>query len=65
MDTIKDFEDLLFLFEKYKVKYLITGGLAFIFYAKLRYTKDMDILIEPSLQNIKQTKRLWNSFLLI
>ena len=40
MDTIDDFEDLLSLLEMQKVQYLIVGGLAFIFHAKPRYTKD-------------------------
>jgi len=40
METIRDFEDMLFLLEKHKVRYLIVGGLAFIFHAKPRYTKD-------------------------
>jgi len=54
MDTIQDFEDFLFLMNKYEVKYLIVGGLAFIFHAKPRYTKDMDVWIEPEIQNIKK-----------
>lgn len=62
METIKDFEDLLFLFEKYKVKYLIVGGLAFIFYAKPRYTKDMDIWIDPTLQNVKRVNKALAEF---
>ncbi len=43
MDTVKDFEDLLELFESNDVRYLIIGGLAFIYHAKPRYTKDMDL----------------------
>jgi len=52
MDTVRDFEDILALLEKHKVKYLIIGGLAFIYHAKPRYTKDMDLLIEPSADNV-------------
>ena len=54
MDTVPDFEDILYLLEKHKVKYLIIGGLAFIYHAKPRYTKDMDLLVGPSPNNIKQ-----------
>jgi len=57
METIKDFEDLLIVFEKYKVKYIILGGLAFIFHAKPRYTKDMDIWVESSGQNVKKVNK--------
>lgn len=52
METIQDFEDMLRLLEKYSVKYLIMGGLAFIFHAKPRYTKDMDLWIDPSHENV-------------
>lgn len=54
METIQDFEDMLRLLEKYSVKYLIVGGLAFIYHAKPRYTKDMDLWIDPSHENIRR-----------
>jgi hypothetical protein len=43
MSLTSDFEDLLTEFETHSVRYLIVGGLAFIFHAKPRYTKDMDL----------------------
>ncbi len=43
MKTVRDFEDMLILLEKHGVRYLIGGGLAFIYHAKPRYTKDMAI----------------------
>jgi len=46
METIYDFEDMLLLLEKNRVRYLIIGGLAFIYHAKPRYTKDMDLWID-------------------
>jgi len=55
METIQDFEDMLRLLEKYSVKYLIMGGLAFVYHAKPRYTKDMDLWIEPSPENVRRT----------
>lgn len=54
METIKDFEDLLYLFHTYRVRYLIIGGLAFIYHAKPRYTKDMDLWIDPSKGNVER-----------
>lgn len=54
MDTIKDFEDMLITLGRYRVKYLIIGGLAFIYHAKPRYTKDMDLLIYPDKDNVKK-----------
>lgn len=52
MNSIADFEDLLALFDEHKVRYLIVGGLAFIFHAKPRYTKGMDLWVDNSEQNI-------------
>lgn len=46
MDTVRDFEDLLELLGRHRVRYLIIGGLAFIYHAKPRYTKDMDLWID-------------------
>jgi len=54
VETVQDFEDLLQLLEKHRVRYLIIGGLAFIYHAKPRYTKDMDIWIDPSEDNVKR-----------
>jgi hypothetical protein len=54
VETIQDFEDLLSIFGKHRVRYLIIGGLAFIYHAKPRYTKDMDIWVDSSRDNIKR-----------
>ncbi|NTV34641.1 MAG: hypothetical protein HGA50_15305 [Deltaproteobacteria bacterium] len=54
MEPIQDFEDLLRLLGKRRVRYLIIGGLAFIYHAKPRYTKDMDLWIDPSEDNVKR-----------
>jgi hypothetical protein len=62
MESIKDFEDILELFGNHKVRYLIIGGLAFIYHAKPRYTKDMDLWIDPIPANIKQANRALAEF---
>ncbi len=54
MDAIQDFEDMLQFLDKHNVRYLIIGGLAFIYHAKPRYTKDMDLWIDPEPENIKR-----------
>jgi hypothetical protein len=41
-----DFIELLNLFNANEVKYLIVGGVAFIFHAEPRYTKDLDIWVK-------------------
>jgi len=52
--TEKDFEELLGLLNRNKVKYCIVGAYAVAFYSKPRYTKDIDIFIEPSRQNARR-----------
>jgi hypothetical protein len=51
MKTEKDFAEFIKLLNKSKVKYCLVGGYAFGLYAEPRYTKDMDILVEPTLEN--------------
>ena len=62
METVKDFEDLLLLLKEYRVKYLVVGGLAFIFHAKPRYTKDMYIWIESTRENVKKANEALAEF---
>ncbi len=52
MDTVQDFEDFLDLLERHEVRYLIIGGLAFIYHAKPRFTKDIDIWLDPEPDNL-------------
>ncbi|MFA6549085.1 MAG: hypothetical protein WCT39_04055 [Candidatus Margulisiibacteriota bacterium] len=46
-----DYEDLLKSFNKHKVKYCVVGAFALGFYARPRFTKDMDLLVEASEDN--------------
>ena len=62
METIQDFEDMLELLGKHRVRYLIIGGLAFIFHAKPRYTKDIDLWIDPAGENVKRANRALAEF---
>jgi len=54
MDAVRDFEDLLSLLRKHEVRYLVIGGLAFIYHARPRYTKDMDLWVDPSPANVRR-----------
>lgn len=54
MKTEKDFEELLKLFNKNKVRYCIVGAYAVAFHARPRYTKDMDIFVEPDADNARR-----------
>lgn len=62
METVPDFEDLLAALAEHDVRYLIIGGLAFIFHAKPRYTKDMDLWIDPDPENIERANRALADF---
>ncbi len=62
MKVEKDYEDLLRLFNKYNVKYCIVGAFAVAFHARPRYTKDMDILVAPDLNNSKGIIKALNEF---
>ncbi len=62
MDTVKDFEDILELFERHRVRYLIVGGMAFIYHAKPRYTKDIDLWIDPDPDNVKLVNQALTEF---
>ena len=54
MKIEKDFEELLELLNKHKVKYCIVGAYAVAFYGRPRYTKDIDLYIRPDLENSKK-----------
>lgn len=62
MRTVTDFEDLLMFLEQNQVRYLIVGGMAFIFHARPRLTKDMDLWIDPRRSNVRATNRALAEF---
>ena len=62
MDSIRDFEDMLTLLDRHHARYLIVGGLAFIYHAKPRFTKDMDLWIEPDPENLTRANQALAEF---
>jgi len=62
MKVEKDYEEFLGLLNKNNVRYCIIGAYAVAFYAKPRYTKDIDILIEPSKKNAQHVLAALNEF---
>lgn len=62
MDSIIDFEDMLALLGEHDARYLIVGGLAFIYHARPRYTKDMDLWVDPAAENIERVNRALADF---
>jgi hypothetical protein len=47
----RDFEELFAFLSAHRVKALIAGAYAVAFYARPRFTKDLDLFVEPSPQN--------------
>lgn len=57
-----DFKDLLCIFAKEKVEYLIVGAYAVIHYTQPRYTKDIDLWVKPSTDNAARVARAFQQF---
>ena len=54
MTLTDDMKDLIDLFEKKNVEYMLVGGFAVICYGYIRTTQDIDFLIYPSKGNSKK-----------
>ena len=57
-----DFRDLLRILNEEKVKYLVAGGYAVIHHSQPRYTKDLDLWVEPSEENAHRLMKAFASF---
>jgi predicted nucleotidyltransferase len=57
-----DFRDLLRAFAAEEVRYLVVGGHAVIHYTQPRFTKDLDLWIEPSAENAERLRKAFLSF---
>ncbi len=51
MLTSPDFRELLKIFEKHKIRYLVVGGYAVMKYSEPRFTKDLDVFIATDSDN--------------
>ena len=51
MLTSPDFRELLKLFEKHKIRYLVVGGYAVMKYSEPRFTNDLDLFIATDQDN--------------
>jgi hypothetical protein len=57
-----DFRDLLRLCAEHEVRFLIVGGYAAIHYSQPRFTKDIDLWLEPSKENASRLMRVFHAF---
>ena len=62
MDYFEDYKDMLQLFNKYDVKYLVIGAYAMGNYGYSRYTLDIDLWIEKSIKNAEHIQKAFNDF---
>lgn len=62
MKVEKDYEEFFTLLNSNKIRYCIVGAYAVAFYAKPRYTKDIDILIEAKKENAQKIVEVLEKF---
>ena len=62
MKVSKDFKEFIELLNKNNVNYLLVGGYAVGYHSRPRYTEDIDIWIQPSLENAKKIIHVLNKF---
>ena len=58
----RDFKEFIELLNEHSVRYLVVGGYAVAFHGYPRYTKDIDIWIELSLENADKILKALNEF---
>jgi hypothetical protein len=62
MEIRTDFKELLELFNKHKVEYLIVGGYALAFHGAPRVTGDIDLFVRPTAENAERILAALNDF---
>lgn len=62
MDLHPDLTDLLGAFSSSNVEYLVVGGWAVSVHSEPRFTKDLDLLVGPSAENLERAARALQRF---
>jgi hypothetical protein len=57
-----DYKDILAAFATHSVEYLVVGGYAVGFHGQPRFTKDLDLWIRPTPENLERTRIALVSF---
>jgi hypothetical protein len=58
----RDFRELVSVLSSERVRYLVVGGYAVIEHTEPRYTKDLDIWVEPTEENAERVFRALSRF---
>jgi hypothetical protein len=51
-----DFIDFLVLLAKYNVEFMVIGGHAYVLHVQSRYTKDLDVWVRPTPENLERLR---------
>ena len=62
MDINVDYKELFKTLNKYRVKYLVVGAYAVIYYAEPRFTKDLDIWVDSEPKNARKLYKALKEF---
>ena len=62
MNISSDFSELLRIFNEGRVRYLVVGGHAVMRYTEPRYTKDLDLWVDPTRANAQRVYRALRRF---
>jgi hypothetical protein len=62
VDWNPDFRDLFCALNDARARYLVVGGYAVIFHTEPRFTKDLDVLVEPTRANAARVLRALAAF---
>jgi len=62
MATNRDFRDLFSALNAAEVRFLVVGGYAITFHARPRFTKDLDVWVDPDPANAERTFRALAAF---
>jgi hypothetical protein len=62
MEVQQDFKDLLELFNKHKIDYIVVGGYALGFHGAPRYTGALDIFVRPDAVNTIRLMQVLDEF---
>src|SRR5438445_12361194 len=62
MPVHPDYRDILAAFAENKVEYLVVGGYAVGFHRAPRFTKDLDLWIRPTPENLARTRHALVAF---
>ena len=62
MKITSDFKDLLSSLNSFQVEYLLIGGFAVILHTEPRYTKDLDVWVNPNRENASKVYAALSNF---